>query len=371
MEFNSEKCSCNCIQNKNATSYLGCENYRNVDGISNTGDHSTDLGRWNVQNRWDDLHLTANSGELYANDVSVLEEYPGLDYMLAYNLYRIKYYKNDGYGQKIRKNIYNRTFPIVLGSPFPINGIGSSQYPLPIKAVFSIESSNTLLNPTSNIEYVAGSDITLKPGFAAKKGSVFTASIKEYDCKPTTYSGENWSATAYKTEDSLTQTTFLDETDTTEDILLEEDSLDLDNEIPPVGYDTNIFIQRVSGDTVYFDLNSDYTFYDDGSIVKTSNLSNKSIIEPMTISTILLYPNPTNSNAYLEYTLYAESSVRVSVQNELGQEVQQVIQSTPFIQKAGKQKLTLQTSNLTPGIYFCSIQFDNGKKTVKKFTLIH
>lgn len=353
-DFKVMNCGCNCLQNFNVSGYRGCNEFNNTNGLLG------DKGRWNLADRWDKPVYEAPAS-------NTLNEYPGYDYMLAYNLYRYNYY-NSGYTNKIRRNINNAEYPWVypLVNQIPNFTVGGGQYPLDVKSVFSINASNTILQSTAVVHYFAGSDIKLNPGFHAKPGAVFTAKINEYDCNPNQYFVGPTEVVLNKTEDTLNTNTILDYMDTV--VVQNQEDTTFEDFTPP-DYDSNILIKHISNDTIFFDLNPDYIFTDSGEIIYAP-ANNKPALDEATINNITLFPNPSSTLATVEYTLYQQSEVKIIVTNELGQVMQNVVPQELYTQAKGKQKITLQTANLSPGIYFCLVEL-NGRRQVLKFTVLH
>ncbi|MBK7692672.1 MAG: T9SS type A sorting domain-containing protein [Bacteroidetes bacterium] len=352
-EFKEMKCGCNCIQNFNPNAYWGCLEYKNTNGIM------ADKGRWNLQDRW--------ANPVYAEPTSpIMDEFPGLDYMLGYNLYKYNYF-NSGYRNKIRRNITNANYPWVFPgyNQIPAFTIGGVQNPLEVKSVFSLEAGNTNLQSDAKVYYFAGSDIKLTPGFHAKPGAVFAAKIQEFDCSPNNYLIGPMEVVAYKTEDTLTGTTFLDFIDTVE-VFQEEDTTFED--FTPPDYDSNVLIKYVSNDTIFFELNPDYVFTDSGEIIYAP-ANNKAALDEATINNITLFPNPSSTSAIVEYMLYYDSEVKIIVTNELGQEMRNIVSNEIFRQQRGKQKIVLNTASLNSGIYFCMVEL-NGRRQVLTFSVL-
>ena len=75
-------CGCNCLHgNPNTSEYNGCEYFLNGTGVG------LNKGRWNLEDRWSNpLPGILNS----SLDPRLMMEYNGLDYMLAFNLYKLK-----------------------------------------------------------------------------------------------------------------------------------------------------------------------------------------------------------------------------------------------------------------------------------------
>ena len=122
-------------------------------------------------------------------------------------------------------------------------------------------------------------------------------------------------------------------------------------------------------DTFIYDLAPDYSYSDSGEIIYTPPY-NKAALDEATINNITLFPNPSSTLATVEYTLYQQSEVKIIVTNELGQPMQNLVPQELYTQAKGKQKITLQTANLSPGIYFCLVEL-NGRRQVLKFTVLH
>jgi hypothetical protein len=160
-------------------------------------------------------------------------------------------------------------------------------------------------------------------------------------------------------------------TDTVESPPIDEDTLFNDDyDEPPL--DTNAYIIRYNDekDTVWIDLNPDYVLDEDGNpIYAPGNGSYKAALQPSTLKSINLYPNPTNGLAYLEYMLYYDADIRIRVYNQLGQYFNGIAEQEYYSQTKGKQKLTLHTESLPPGVYYCEFSID-GLREVKKFTVM-
>jgi len=364
-EFNKLNCGCNCMQGNNPNSWFGCQNFEN-NTIPPPGNTTQPSNPWAVEDRWEFHKYYSGSWP------NTLNEYNGLDYMLAYNLYRYKYFVG-GYSSRVRAYSYNKTFPF-LSQPNPYDNnnqylIGSSNYPIEAKAVFSISAFyNTILNSNANVKFTAGSNIRLLPGFKASSGAVFKATIKEYDCQPDIIAVANSSYVSLKNgSDSLVNSFFDYSIDTTIQVQLDEDSLDYLNE--PV-LDSNLYILVYTNqtDTFVYDLHPDYVYSAEGEIIHAPQ-GNKANLQPATLKSINLFPNPTNGFCYLEYMLYYNADIRIRVYNQLGQYFSGITDHEYYSQEKGQQKITLNTSSLSPGIYYCEFSID-GLRETKKFTVI-
>lgn len=361
-QFNNLNCGCNCIQGTDAVSYYGCKNYFSYIPGQNAPETVDVPGEWGVPDRWAMTHKYGGSHAANGDDAGTFEEYNGMDYMLAYNLYRWKYFAA-GYEDRVRLN-WDKDFPFLsLPNPYDNNNqyqLGSTQYPFNVKSVFSINATNTI-NSSAKIQYIAGSDVKLSPGFFAKPGSVFRAQVKEMDCEPNIIDVPNAQNISWKNGD------YNENFDSLVNIQLDGDSIYLYDE----GDDIDSFYVLTytnNTDTFYYDLHPDYVYDDSGNIVYAPAF-NRQALQDASINSIVLYPNPTSTKAFLEYTLYQESDVKIEINNELGQVMSGVIEQAVHRQQKGKQKITLNTANLSSGVYFCMVEL-NGRREVLKFTVL-
>lgn len=358
-EFNKLTCGCNCAQGNNPISWKGCDNYH----VNTSNAVTVPTNPWSTEDRW---AFNREKG----CDGSTLREFNGLDYMLAYNLYKLKYFSR-GYDDRVRAYPHDKVFPYMRNNPLDNNNpiaIGSNLYPVEGKAVFSLTSWNTQINPQGSVTFTAGSDIKLLPGFQAKYNSVFKAQIKEYDCTPTTTPVTGGSIVAWKNgSDSFQNVFFEGSIDSIVDIQFDEDSIP--EELPD--YDSNVLVIRYSTnhDTIFFDLNPDYIFTDDGQIIyNPPDGNNKNALETATKNSINLYPNPSSGDVFIKYSLYTNSEIKIKITNEVGQNVEGVYKDVSLKQEPGNHKMMLHTNQLFSGIYFCIIEI-NGQKEIRKFTI--
>ena len=347
-------CKGNCWQIDNPIEYLDCD-YYNLDGGSGT------IGPWNLPKRWANTDLTHITDNYQYPFLS--EQFNGIDYLLAYNLYRSNYF-DYGYYDRIRRTLV-APVPSSAQSTFP----GTSQNPYIHKSVFSTDLFNQI-NNNGNLQTIAGSEINLKPGFCAKIGSVFSAKISEYDCTPVV--DKNSKILMYKDGDThLNETNEFSLIDGIDSSIKGEEVLPLfEDETDDVYPDDIVKVIKVNDSTFSFEMNPLYSFNETGDLIyNTPNTANRKIIDSIVLKSINLYPNPTNDNINLEYYLFFDSNIEITIQNSLGQIMPNIIKQNKFSQNKGSQKLMLNTEILTPGIYFCILTID-GKKEVKKFTII-
>ncbi len=79
--------------------------------------------------------------------------------------------------------------------------------------------------------------------------------------------------------------------------------------------------------------------------------------------TILLYPNPFNSSATIEFTILEEQQVYLEVHNIMGEKVRSLI--TGLIYPAGRHLVTMDGAGLTPGLYFCQLKTETFETSLK------
>jgi hypothetical protein len=106
-------------------------------------------------------------------------EYPGLDYMLYYNLYAIAYGPGTGVGySNYMDRKVTETFPLTVGGT--TYGISSSPRTT-IEAFNTIDAYNTV-NSNAIVDYRAGREIHLGAGFHAISGCDFHAYVDPFKC---------------------------------------------------------------------------------------------------------------------------------------------------------------------------------------------
>lgn len=107
---------------------------------------------------------------------------------------------------------------------------------------------------------------------------------------------------------------------------------------------------------------------DSGLILKTTNgggLTGLSTIENLN-SKVNIYPNPTQSNITIEFDLIEIKNALIEIKNILGQTIK-TIDSKAF--SKGKNKIEIDVSEFSKGLYFAQLQCENvilSKKFVKE-----
>ncbi len=94
-----------------------------------------------------------------------------------------------------------------------------------------------------------------------------------------------------------------------------------------------------------------------GAPVATSNVE--------LVNTLAVYPNPVVDRLNVAFEMDKTNDIEISIMNMLGQQVRSLGMNT-FA--AGAQVVELDVNNLQPGIYFVSLQNENGIST-RKFTV--
>jgi hypothetical protein len=294
-------------------------------------------------------------------------EYPALDYLLAYNLFRLQYF-NGGSSNRKRRNI-DKTFPCTVpaNNNGPLLQVGNQVMPFVAKAVFQI-TSNSFLRSNAVVSYSAGSDIKLLPGFIIKPGAIFTAKIKNYDCIATDYSGV---VTLNKKEDTLDQAYYYDNTDTVLRQWSEGDSSIygmpdsvLNDSIDSVFADAFQF--DTYGDSIAISLKPDYTIDSTTHqlVYIGGNFKTNFSKDSLAVACITVYPNPTLDNIMISYYLLSQCDVVFSIYDIAGKLQKQWQCGSGDNSKGSHTKeFTLQTCG--SGIYILHAQIGSCTKQFK------
>lgn len=80
------------------------------------------------------------------------------------------------------------------------------------------------------------------------------------------------------------------------------------------------------------------------------------------VAEIVLFPNPTATNAQLSMNVIEAGNVEVAIQTVNGQLVKTILND---YLTAGKQTITIETADLANGVYFTTIKSGNAMKTVR------
>ncbi len=83
------------------------------------------------------------------------------------------------------------------------------------------------------------------------------------------------------------------------------------------------------------------------------------------VTDLKFYPNPATTNGTLEITLNDNSKMDINIMNTVGQ----VVYSTTAVGNSGFNKVDLNLSNLSNGIYFYQVKAGNSKTVTNKFVI--
>lgn len=83
------------------------------------------------------------------------------------------------------------------------------------------------------------------------------------------------------------------------------------------------------------------------------------------VSNLSFYPNPTSANGTISLSLTESAKVNVVVLNAVGQ----TVYSTSVTANAGSNKVDVNLSNLSSGLYFYQVQVANKKAVTQKFVI--
>lgn len=113
--------------------------------------------------------------------------------------------------------------------------------------------------------------------------------------------------------------------------------------------------KKVRADAMFIKLNRLLSPNVTTSVEDQENLNS---IEPG----LIIYPNPFNSSTTIEFYLPEFESYNLTLFNLLGQEVYKV---SGISQSGGKNKITLDSTTLSSGIYLCSLKSKSKFRTIK------
>lgn len=85
----------------------------------------------------------------------------------------------------------------------------------------------------------------------------------------------------------------------------------------------------------------------------------------LNIESFVLYPNPAQNNAIIDVNLHYASKMDVAIINSVGQ----TVYSVSLLGNEGSNKVNVDLSNLSSGLYFYQVKIANGKAITKKFTV--
>jgi Secretion system C-terminal sorting domain len=370
-ELNKLDCNGSCWQLKNNQNFADCSYYQ---------DDETTLKYppWNSNDRWN-TSLTEPSllTKGYGNSPWGPDQYggkikdattnigaqehnavfSGLDYMLAYNMWKIKFFTY-GFRDKIRRR-YVETLPLNMAGTI----IGGASIPRVVKAVYSLDATDSKLGSTAVAKFTAGSSCFMGPGFKSEKGSILTAQIKKYDCAPTFKNGVGQG----KKQDSTYLGDFLD----FEDSLVVEDysdSLDGLSDIDQAELDTALYyfkayvITYPNDSTVEVRLHPDWQYDSVGNLIYKPNSTPRHMQPATSLSSALVYPNPAKAFINIKYFVPKNAKHSSTLYSISGQYLQ-VLNTNNF--SADFNTTTYDISQLAKGFYILRLEVDGIKQDYK------
>ena len=166
-----------------------CGPYRYTDGYEYAGEmvdaYPQGNTGWASHNRYRRKITEANGNHGERGN------FPGLDYMVTYNLYRKLH------GGATYRNMINSF--LIDDYPYQQNGqwYGTENNPANLRAFESFECNNeieTNSNGDGSLNLIASNSIKLTPGFHVYQGAHFSAKVEEFDCWEAGGNGNNKSS---------------------------------------------------------------------------------------------------------------------------------------------------------------------------------
>jgi hypothetical protein len=388
-EFNKMDCNGACYQlpDNNGLVNPDCSYYQD-------DENTLKYPPWNTSSRWGERQIefallnnpgtTAWTGvpgneignaknptnKPYQRDNSAV--FNGLDYMLAYNMWKVKFWSN-GYYDRIRRQLpafFNIPY-LFTAPPNPFTGapgatytIGTSNIPLIARAVYSYGAYQTKLASNAVLQMSAGSSVNLVHGFSAPLGSVFTAQIKKYDCGTVQSSG----LVFYKKGDSTDKNFFWDFSDS----LLTEDYSDSLSTILPddeqamldsAKYYFNAYVITYGVDSgIKVTIHPDWQYDSVGNLIYKPNATPRHMQPATSLSSALVYPNPAKASINIKYFV-PKNAKHSSTLHSISGQCMQVPNTNSF--SADFNTTTYDISQLAKGFYILRLEVDGIKQDYK------
>ena len=95
-----------------------------------------------------------------------------------------------------------------------------------------------------------------------------------------------------------------------------------------------------------------------------ADASSSTDVGNLSINNVVIYPNPVNNHANIDFTLIESSIVNVTILNVLGE----TVKNNTYNLVTGNHQIDFDVTDVTSGVYF--IQLDiNGQTTTQKITV--
>lgn len=292
-----------------------CNDYSSLNYISPTNNCPNTPG-WRTPKVWDSMDERNGFVIEDGKEVGkITGEFNGLDYMLAYNIYRLAYSgHNVSYSQQINR-VTTNTFPNPV-----FTTIGTDTYPVVTSAV-STYTVKSIINSDGNVKFTAAKEVVAEDGFTAEYGSEVELSIEKYDCTPTYYSDISGGQVAYLREGQNS------------------------NGKTSYDYSQAPYLQNFPGGYT----NIDYTGKQTSSIeTEEKDFGRK--------GTVLLYPNP--NTGQFTITSFGSRVETVEITNLLGESI---LRTGELYNNSN----TIDLSSYGKGVYLARIKTPEGWQTKK------
>jgi Secretion system C-terminal sorting domain len=388
-EFNKMDCNGACYQlpDNNGLVNPDCSYYQD-------DENTLKYPPWNTTSRWGDKPIeasllnnagtTAWPGPVFGNEIGKAKNptnkpyerdnsavFNGLDYMLAYNMWKVKFWSN-GYTDRIRRQLPAMNIPYVYtappnpytGAPGATYTIGTSSIPLIARAVYSYGAYQTKLASNAVLQMSAGSSVNLAHGFSAPLGSVFTAQIKKYDCGTVQSSG----LVFYKKGDSTDKNFFWDFSDS---LLTEDYSDSLSTTLPDdeqalldsAKYYSSAYVITYGVDSgIKITIHPDWRYDSIGNLVYSPNSTPRHMQPAASLSSTLVYPNPAKASINIKYFVPKNAKHSSTLHSISGQYLQ-VPNSSTF--STDFNTTNYDISQLAKGFYILQLEVDGIRQDYK------
>jgi len=111
-----------------------------------------------------------------------------------------------------------------------------------------------------------------------------------------------------------------------------------------------------------------FTLFGDPSLVREGVSIQEQKFHEIAGYEIYFYPNPVNSQGYIEYSIPTDGNTTISLFNIIGQKLEILHKAA---EGAGRHKISFTKNNLAAGVYFIKIEFEKGDiKIIKRQKIV-